>query len=406
MRTGTGEVTFAGWHQTYDLTVEGANHYITESGIVNAQTIIMFDELVQFLEEQYDNIKSRLRTSDSVLGAMLKCRSMSNPVLKRQKGGEDFMVNDPQWVRRRFVDAAPEGNVTLKKRIVMNDGSVVWRTRIYLPATLYDNPDPAFVKRYEEELQDQKPHIRAALLFGDWYVSPGSYYADYWNPRLHVCKPFAIPHDWRMFRSMDWGFKKHGVVVWWAVDGDDSLHAVYEYTFRGKMDVEVAEQMVRIERSLGTWRNGRSALTGPADTQLWEQRGENVKSKAQTFAEKGFNWVPAIKKEGSRRSAAQLLVKRLKDHDEGTTTPGIVFFSRCRECVRTIPAIQEDPKDSENPLDGGEDHHHDTVLYACSFASQGLSGLTPLDEMPDDEWPADEDAGPEERGYDGYGSQV
>ena len=77
---GTAEMRFAGFFQTFDLTVEGANHYITATGLVNAQTAIYFDELTAFNEEQYDQITTRLRSSDAVLGTMLKVRSMSNPM--------------------------------------------------------------------------------------------------------------------------------------------------------------------------------------------------------------------------------------------------------------------------------------------------------------------------------------
>src|SRR5687768_6760504 len=62
----------------------------------NQFTIIMFDELNQFNREQYDNIKSRCRSTDPVLRKMLKIRSMTNPVLKLTDG---IMVEDPYWVR-------------------------------------------------------------------------------------------------------------------------------------------------------------------------------------------------------------------------------------------------------------------------------------------------------------------
>ena len=86
------------------------------------------------------------------------------------------------------------------------------------------------------------------------------------------------------------------------------------------------------------WSNGRkSKLTGPADTQLWEQRGDTGKTKAQAMADKGVYWTKADKR--SRLRNAELLTARLKDHDGGTTTPGIVFFDTCQEITKLIPAI-------------------------------------------------------------------
>jgi len=155
-------------------------------------SIILYDELVQMEEEQYDQINTRLRSSDPLLRQMLKIRSMSNPLMSKQKG-DNFSIKDPNWVRKRFVDPAPEGKTTLKKQIRMQDGTVRNHTSIYLPATLYDNPDPEFVKTYEFQLQKSKPHIRQALLYGNWYITAGSYYGDVWNKNLHVCKSFKIP---------------------------------------------------------------------------------------------------------------------------------------------------------------------------------------------------------------------
>jgi len=112
--------------------------------IGNEYTRIFFDELVQFDEEQYDQIGTRLRTTDPVLKHMLGIRSATNPLVTRTSA-DTFAVKNPHWVRDRFVKPAPQGRVRFKKRIRRQDGTIAYRTFIYLPATLYDNPDPEFV---------------------------------------------------------------------------------------------------------------------------------------------------------------------------------------------------------------------------------------------------------------------
>lgn len=369
----------------------------------NEYTWLGFDELTQFEEEQYDQIRSRLRTDDPVLSGMLRCVMMSNPVIRREKG-EDFTVKNPHWVREKFVDPAPEGKVLLKKRIVMEDGEIKFRTRMYLPATLWDNPNKAFVRQYEETLQGMKPHIRQALLKGDWYVSPDAFWSDCWDKQIHICRPFKIPIDWPQFRSMDWGFKSPGCVHWYAMDPDENLFVTRELTFQGRTDVEVANMVREVEFSMGLWQGKKSLITGPADTQLWEERGEHSqKTKAQTFAEKGIYWHRAEK---ARQHNAEQITKRLMDHSNKKTTPGLVIFTHCKNLIRTLPMVPTDPKNSEVPLDGGEDHWVDSLGYGCAFASRGKAGIGRAVRKKDP-WEIDDEdkpARPPSRGRTGYGA--
>lgn len=359
---------------------------------------IGFDEVIQFEEEQYVQISGRCRSADPVLRPMKKVRCCTNPVMSRQNN-ERVSVSNPQWVRKYFVDPAPEGKVTIRKNITLRDGTKDSLTRIYLPATLYDNPDPAFVRDYERTLLGKPPHVVKALLYGDWYVTPDSYYGEAWDPRYHVCEGFKIPSHWPMFRSMDWGYKNPGTIVWWAMDPDGNLYGVRELTFQGMPDEEVAERVKATEIALGVWdAHTGSKLTGPADDQLWERRGDSSKSKAAVFLEKGVPWVKADKR--SRASNAQRLLKRLKDHAGEGTTAGLVFFDECRMCIQTIPAIQSVAGDAEMPADGGDDHWHDATLYAMAYASRGREGIPTRSDDDDDGF--DRRVG-SDRGRYGYG---
>jgi hypothetical protein len=365
-------------------------------------TLILFDELVEFLEEQFVQITGRCRTSDPVLKPMLKIRSMSNPVMLAETG---VSSRDPNWVRKRYVDPAPEGRVILNKKIEMGDGSIEYKTRMYLPATLYDNPDPGFVRQYEATLRDKPTHIQQALLFGDWYVTVGSYYADVWDPKYHKCKPFRIPDSWPRFRALDWGFKTHGTIGWFAIDPDGNLFCEREFNFIGMLVPDVAVDIKRIEKRLGLWRGNKSRITGPADTQLWEERGDKGLSKIKEFEKAGIRWVQADKSKGSRQRHSERITARLKDHRNGTTTAGLVFFNSCVKCIQTIPAIQADPNNVEVVVKGGDDHWHDMVSYAVSYASKGRVGVS-IDDMRiihDEDREDENDMFAEQRGQTGYG---
>ena len=82
---------------------------------------------------------------------------MSNPRLSGNKG-EDISIDDPAWVKRYFVDPCPEGRKVLRRRIKRRDGTVEYVTKLYLPATIYDKPDPEFVKEYELQLM-YRPNV-------------------------------------------------------------------------------------------------------------------------------------------------------------------------------------------------------------------------------------------------------
>lgn len=371
----------------------------------NQYTHIAFDELVQFTETQYEQIRTRVRSSDSVLRQMLKVRSMSNPMMRRE-ANEDYIQHDPHWVRRRFVDPEPRGRVTIKRLLKRADGTVAGVHRlIYLPATLYDNPDPDFVADYERRLLSQKPHIRNALLYGDWYIIAGAFHSDTWNPQVHVCPAFNVPPDWAVFRSMDWGYKKPGAVLWWAISPDGDLFCIRERTFQGMTATAVARLIRDTERDLGYWStdhgdSGHSLITGPADTQLWERRGDETEGKDEEMAALGVNWVKADKR--SRKRNAEHLEARLKAHENGTMQPGITFFSSCRRIITTLPGIQTSILDPECPADGGEDHWYDCTLYACAYASRHRSATHQRDEDDDD----DDQKADVKRGQYGYGQEI
>lgn len=373
VRRGSLDLEFVGYFQTYDLTVEDANHYITETGVVNCQTHLGFDELVEFDKEQYDFICSRLRTGDAVLEKFLKIRAMSNPKLGGNKG-EDIVVSDPAWVKRYFVDPAPEGRKVLRRKVVRQDGRIEYVTRIYIPATLYDNPDKRFVEQYELQLMSRPKHIRDAYLYGRWDAIMGSHFGETWNPTVHVCKPFKIPHDWPIFRAGDWGYATHGTVGWYAVHPEGTLYCFYELSFRQKTATEVAEMIKYFEEKNKLWDpNQGSKITGPMDKQLWEERGSSFKNKAEEMADVGVFWVKADQK--SREVNHEVFTQRLLAHKNFTQLPGIVFFENCDKSIKTIPALNTDSDNPEVTLKGGEDHWLDRNMYACQYAK--MQGMEP-----------------------------
>lgn len=338
-------------------------------------THLGLDELGEIEDKNtYDELSLRVRSTDPVLQKMLKIRAMSNPF--------------PNWVRDYFVDPAPSGRAVVSRELTLEDGTKVTRTRLFLPARLSDNPNAEFRRQYEASLRDRPAHIRAALFDGDWYVVAGAYFADDWDPARVVIKPFRIPGNWRRFRSGDWGYKSPTAILWWAVSPDGELICYRERTFNGPKAREmldaygVAMRIREVEEAAGEWdrMRNRSRVTGPMDTQLWEERGHRGATMADDMARAGVYWVKATK---GRKQAAQQVIKRLKQRGYNDR-PGLMFFENCTKCIQTIPALGTDDLDIEVPKKGGPDHWYDAVSYACA-ANLLPSGRE--DEEPDvDDW--------------------
>lgn len=354
-------------------------------------TLLCFDELVEFEEEQYDQICTRLRTPDPVLKHFLKIRAMSNPVMRRTQA-DNVVISNPMWVRDRFVKDAPHGGVKMTRTLDLGDGDKAEVSRMYLPATLDDNPDKEFVRQYKTRLlASGKPHIVAALLKGDWWAIAGSYFMEVWDPRMHVCRPFKIPADWPQFRAMDWGHKHPGCVLWFAFDPDGNLYVHKEYNFQLKDAAEVAIEIREIEKGMGLWGKKGSRITGPADTQLWEERGDVGKSKVAEMAEEKVRWVQANKK--SRARNGMRVYERLKATEQGSHEGGLYIFETCNKLVRTLPGVQTDPADpqGETPGKANDDDAFDTCMYGVEYASRHENPpMAPEDEDGTDDWPENE----------------
>lgn len=354
-------------------------------------TWLGLDEAGQFLEEQYEELDGRVRSGDPVLKYLTATRLMSNPT--------------PGWLKERFVVPDRKGNVIFRRKVLDPEtGEEYWKTRLFLPAKLDDNPDKDFVRTYKIKLLSKPAHMRARYLYGDWDSVEGGYFEDDYNPGVHLIDPFKIPRDWPKFRSMDWGYKAPGTIGWFAMDPDENLYQFYEFNFRLMRDREVAKRVVEIEQRFGFWnaRERKSRLTGVADTQLWEERGDSGKSKAAEFAAEGIYWQPADKASIARN--AERITERLRDYDK-TKPPGLMIFRDCRKTAEMLASIGVDDNDStvpdkKSPLK----HWFDQLAYAAARASRGRGSIVmDLHEFDRPDNDNDEPAVPAASGF-GYGS--
>lgn len=348
-------------------------------------TWICFDEATQFTVEQIEQMDTRLRSSDPVLGKMLAFRLVTNPV-----GAETKL-----WLRRRFVEAAPPGSV-VRLRVKLRDGRVLEERQVYIPANIFDNPAILADGRYEANLMRKSAVVRRALLENDWYVDAESWVGEDWDPAIHICKPFPIPLGWFRFKSADYGFASNASVQWWAVDTENNMTCYRSLTVKGHTAEELGMRIREIEREPlvlnkqkivePEWDriNNHSTVWGPMDSSLWARVGESGPSRGEMLDNLGCGFFKADRGPGVRANASEQFRNRLRRRTPNAKgelkIPGIRWFDTCKTYRRdrdgrreetgpviTIPVLQVDENDPDVPDTTGDDHDWDAAAYGCQY---------------------------------------
>jgi len=221
---------------------------------------VAFDELTSFTEFMYKYIAfSRCRSKvDSGLPAIV--RSGTNP----GNIGHGF-------VRLRFVEPAPQGNVIIKQR--WNDGKET--SRIFIPAKVTDNPhvDPGYVTR----LQMLPTAERLAKLEGDWWTFTGQVFDD-WRVQSfpdepanaqHVVKPFVVPHWWPRVLAIDWGY---AAMMWAGLATISPEHRIYLYKEYTCTQTKVSTWATDIGKMIA--QEGVQLNDFVLDPSAWHKRGD------------------------------------------------------------------------------------------------------------------------------------
>jgi hypothetical protein len=328
-----------------------------------AYDFIGFDELTHFLWDEYSYLFSRNRPTGS--GTRVYIRATANP------GGIGH-----GWVKERFITAGkPRETIWTKVKYSKPNGDegVQWHSRVFIPATIFDNPillnnDAEYIANLASLPEAEK----RALMYGDWDSFSGQVFLEWRNNidnyderhHTHVITPFKIPETWRLYRSFDWGFAKPFSVGWYAVDHDNRLYRIRElYGCTGTPDVgvkwepaEIARQIKRIESEDENLK-GRSII-GICDPAIFQENGGDsiatIMERERVYWDKGDH---------SRIPGKMQIHNRLAMDDEGK--PMLYVFSTCKHCIRTLPSLVYSDTDVEDVDTKQEDHIYDELRYVC-----------------------------------------
>ena len=323
--------------------------------------VIIIEELNQLSEERVIKLKGSLRTSK--LNWRPRLYTSFNP------GGKGH-----GWVKENYI---------LPYR-----GALEKETRFY-PSTYKSN---IFLnKEYVDYLEGLQGDLGKAWREGEWDLFAGQYFTE-WRERVHICKPFQIPSDWKKFCAIDYGYSAPASLGWYAIDPEGTLFRYKEFYGTGHTGSQLAEKFVE--------------MTNPAekiqyivcDPSFWAKRGEddNALSTAEKFERRVRELVksiernelnpgltpPALIRGNNDRLNGWLEVHEwLKPFEkEDTITARFQVFSTCTEFTRTFPALIHDEKNPEDVDTDIEDHAGDEFRYAV------MSRPTPsrsLDQMSD-----------------------
>lgn len=303
-----------------------------------------------------------------------------------------------QWVKRRYIDAAPLG-WKISQSTFKNPwtGEEITRDRVFIPSKLQDNK--YLGSDYVANLQmTGSPSLVKAWLEGDWNVIEGAFFPEF-SMEKHVIAPFSLPSHWLRFRSMDWGSASPFSVGWWAVASDDyslASHSNSGADYAGilaqsngnapsvKRTVIPRGALIRYREWYGADAQGHG-LKLPAeeiaDGILHRERddpdlsygvldpaafaSDGGPSIAERMARRNCLFRPADNRRVAKLGAIggwDQLRNRLIGTEE---RPMIYFFHTCTDAIRTLPALQHDSDKPEDVDTESEDHAPDEIRYAC-----------------------------------------
>jgi terminase large subunit-like protein len=272
------------------------------------------------------------------------------------------------WVKARYIDPAPGGfKVIVEMMKGLEDDSVeIPMERVFIPSRISDNKilmqsDASYVARLR---QVGKAALVEAWLKGDWNIIDGAFF-DEFDQERHILIPNfigRIPPKALRYRAFDWGSFRPFSCGWYAVSNGEwglPVGALLKYReWYGasapnvglKMDASLVAQGI-VERE-----EGETIHHGVADPSIFKRDGGP--SIAEMMAIKRCNWYRA---DNSRKTGWEQLRHRLVGENG---TPMIYFLETCVDTIRTLPALQHDPHDSEDVDTDGEDHAGDETRYA------------------------------------------
>ena len=338
------------------------------------------DEITQFPSDvPYKKLLATLRSTS--LHVPKRVRLTGNP------GGSGH-----GWVRKRFIEMAPEGYRPFRSKSTK-------MVRVFIPSKVTDNrilmkADPEYVGRLKAAAAGNLQLLKA-WLYGDWDVFFGRFFSSF-DPQVHKVDPLKIlppdglvPPNWSLEGCLDYGEAKPTAVGLMAKNEKGQSYVIAEYYKEGLWLSEHAAG-IRALISHCPYTHGRVPSRIWADPQIWYTRASaNWATMTRTVADvfrrdAGLRLVKANRDRvnGWRFLKNELAFKRDPGTGEITQPPKIFYFPECEVFERTmLNAVYAGTEDapSEDMDTDCEDHWPDAMRYYAMGAHSGK----PVAEEPE-----------------------
>ncbi|MBM9467253.1 terminase large subunit domain-containing protein [Nakamurella leprariae] len=345
-----------------------------ETDVLNYQgaeyQLIIFDELTQFTEFQFDYMATRARAAGAVLALMQAAGVSSRIIGTTNPGGPGH-----HWVKARFVDPAPWGATFT---VPPTKDQPKPRTRRFIPAKLADNPhmDPS----YEDTLDAiPDPDLRRALRDGDWDVLQGVRFKQ-WRRALHVVDAGMIDLplvDYPRIVAVDWGIDAPWCALWMGLLPDGLVY-VYRELYQAGLTSEEQCRAILAAEAEGERAEGRP-LPLIMDPAMWARQHTSGSEKpldpdtpppgsvAATY--RRFFGPSMRKANNSRIDGWAAIDELLRVRRDGL--PRLLVSELCPNLIRTLPALPRSTKRPEDVDTDAEDHAPDALRYGVMELAGG-----------------------------------
>jgi hypothetical protein len=325
-------------------------------------TRLAIDQVEELPFYQYAYIKLQVRTAEKILQPTVAVRCSANPLGRHA-----------DWVKKRFVEKNRNGYDVQWENVEVEtaDGEKIKiiRDRVFIPAGVRDNPH--LPPEYIAELMLAPEHMRRAFLDGDWDVTPGSFFGDVFDNRVHVIDDLGpteirIPRNWPVFWAGDWGSRNPACALPMTVDNDGMLTVLDELYGPGQNPKIWGRNVIGM---LEKWNwvdpKGFAKIPGYIDPACFKADT----SGGTTIAEQLFEAGLAVYEGDNERKTGWTEVRRRLQERGGASgkIPGLRICRRCTDLIRTLPNLTAPDKDSGGDMDDidtkQEDHAADALRY-------------------------------------------
>lgn len=317
--------------------------------------------------------------------SMFACNRSSLPgVPKRARSTCNPWGSGHGWVKKLFIDAAPQLQPITRQFTHPLTGEEITSTRGHIFGHLFENKtllktDPEYLLNLKRQ---RDPNKRKAWLKGSWDIAVGGYFSDVWDADKHVIRrPWTPPKTWPCYLSFDWGSAKpFSVGFWTEADGNEAPDG--RFYSRGTLirfdewyGCQPGEENIGIrlsnvdlgasllERVQAYEARGLRFKKGPADPSIFKQDGGP--SIATQIAEGARGREFFDRADNTRVTGWQKVAEMLEgDEDRG---PRMLIMANCTHWRRTVPILPRDERNWDDIDTDTEDHIADDTRYMAMW---------------------------------------